>query len=553
VLDTDKMGKKEKNKKKGKGAEKTIEKTQKKLKSKVKKETGEDDIENIVKDIEAEEQKRKEVKENKVDPPSHRSNLSLLAHPDHPELVLFGGEFHNGNKTTMFNDLLIFNTKRKDWTEIKSPAGPAPRSSHQAVMTAQSGGQLWIFGGEFASASESQFHHYRDLWVFHFASKRWEKVLPAAVPGKAAVPPPTSRSGHRMVLLKRHLVLFGGFHDNLDKCTYFNDVHVFSLEERCWRKVETSGTAPGPRSGCCMATLQDGRILVYGGFCKEKAKKGKKEDEGKTMADMYLLVPDKNDETLSKWRWLTVKQIGAKPCARSGISAVAVTGTNRVGFFGGVQDNEDAESEDSDDEDGTAGNFFNDLLSVNIENERATWTKIELTGKKDGAVKKRKKDGSPNDGDKEEQEVEEDCDEPAKEEVDKVVTKVVEDGAFTITSTVGLETKNSSENKFEEAKLETKLSQMNLLKGPSPRFGAQMAIKQGILYLFGGLVEDSNDRQFTHKDLYALDFHKLDEWEVIIESDLKTMEWEDSEDSEGENSEDESADDDDKDEMDMSQ
>ena len=95
-----------------------------------------------------------------------------------------------------------------------------------------------------------------------------------------------------MVLLKRHLVLFGGFHDNLDKCTYFNDVHVFSLEERCWRKVETSGTAPGPRSGCCMATLQDGRILVYGGFCKEKAKKGKKEDEGKTMADMYLLVPD---------------------------------------------------------------------------------------------------------------------------------------------------------------------------------------------------------------------------------------------------------------------
>ena len=84
-----------------------------------------------------------------------------------------------------------------------------------------------------------------------------------------------------------------------------------------------------------------------------------------------------------------------------------------------------------------------------------------------------------------------------------VVTKVVEDGAFTITSTIGLETKNS-ENKFEEAKLETKLSQMNLLKGPSPRFGAQMAIKQGILYLFGGLVEDSNDRQFTHKDLYAL-------------------------------------------------
>jgi len=532
------MGKKEKNKKKGKGAEKTAEKTQKKLKSKVQKETGEDDIENIVKAIEAEEQKRKEVKEIKVEPPSHRSNLSFTAHPDHPELVLFGGEFHNGNKTIMYNDLLIFNTKRRDWTQIKSPAGPPPRSSHQAIMTAQSGGQLWLFGGEFASASESQFHHYRDLWVFHFASKRWEKVIPASGT------PPTSRSGHRMVLLKRHLVLFGGFHDNLAECKYFNDVHVFSLEERCWRKVVTSGTAPGPRSGCCMVPLQDGRILVYGGFCKEKKSGRKKEDEeGKTMADMYLLAPDKNDETLSKWRWLTVKQVGAKPCPRSGISAVAVPGTNRVGFFGGVQDN-DEESDSDDEDDMISGNFFNDILAVNVENERATWTKIELTGKKDVTSKKRKKDEE-----KEETLDEEVPDKEEAEETDKGVTKVVEDGAFTITSTVGIETKNT-DDKDAANNLETKFSQMNLLKGPSPRFGAQLAIKQGILYLFGGLVEDSNDRQFTHKDLYCLDFHKLDEWEVIIESDLKTMEWEDSESEEGDSEEEDSAD---EDEMDTSQ
>merc|ERR1712226_62193 len=85
------MGKKEKNKKKGKGAEKTAEKTQKKLKSKVKKATGEDDIESIVKAIEEEERKRQEVKEVKVDPPSHRSNFSLTAHPEHPELIFFGG------------------------------------------------------------------------------------------------------------------------------------------------------------------------------------------------------------------------------------------------------------------------------------------------------------------------------------------------------------------------------------------------------------------------------------------------------------------------------
>ena len=100
------------------------------------------------------------------------------------------------------------------------------------------------------------------------------------------------------------------------------------------------------------------------------------------------------------------------------------------------------------------------------------------------------------------EDLKEDNDEEEVEESEKGVTKTVEDGAFTITSTIGLETDKSGET--EAANLETKFSQLNIVKGPSPRFGAQLAMKQGTLYLFGGLVEDSNDRQFTHKDLYSL-------------------------------------------------
>ena len=62
-----------------------------------------------------------------------------------------------------------------------------------AVVSAQAGGQMWVFGGEFASPSESQFHHYKDLWTFHFNSRRWEKLV--------AKDGPSSRSGHRMVLV----------------------------------------------------------------------------------------------------------------------------------------------------------------------------------------------------------------------------------------------------------------------------------------------------------------------------------------------------------------
>ena len=63
-----------------------------------------DDVESIVKAIEEEEKKRNEVKEVKLkESPSHRSNLSIVPHPEAPEIVLFGGEFHNGQKVRCRN------------------------------------------------------------------------------------------------------------------------------------------------------------------------------------------------------------------------------------------------------------------------------------------------------------------------------------------------------------------------------------------------------------------------------------------------------------------
>ncbi len=291
------MGKKDKNKKKGAGAAKTAEKTDKKLRAKMKKATGEEDIEEVVRAIEEEERRRSEVKEVPAEAPSHRANLSLTPHPEgNPELVLFGGEFHDGRRTTIFADLLVYNAKRRSWTQVKSPAGPPPRCSHQAVATAGGGGggggegaRLWVFGGEYASPSETQFHHYKDLWCFHFGTRRWEKV---SAPGG-----PSSRSGHRMALVRRHLVVFGGFHDNNRECKYFNDVHAFDIDNMKWKKPEIVGAAPAPRSGCVLFPLADGRgVAVFGGYCKEKGKKDA--EKGKTLADMFILTPDSRNTIL---------------------------------------------------------------------------------------------------------------------------------------------------------------------------------------------------------------------------------------------------------------
>ena len=149
-------------------------------------------------------------------------------------------------------------------------------------------------------------------------------------------------------------------------------------------------------------------------------------------------------------------------------------------------------------------------------------------------------------------------------------TKVVEEGAFTISSTIGIESsKDGTDTTLKKLEAKDDI----VINCPSPRFGALMAIDKGLLYLFGGMVEDSNDKQLTHKDFYALgtvsqiytglsnywlfhdyvsfsDIHKMDEWETLIESDIKTLKLEDSDLSDDE--EDESDSDDDSEDMDVS-
>jgi N-acetylneuraminic acid mutarotase len=80
---------------------------------------------------------------------------------------------------------------------------------------------MWMFGGEFTSPYQ-QFRHYNDFWVLHLSSMKWEQIK--------AKGGPTARSGHRMCAFKKKIIVFGGFHDNLDNVKYLDDMYVFDLE-----------------------------------------------------------------------------------------------------------------------------------------------------------------------------------------------------------------------------------------------------------------------------------------------------------------------------------
>ena len=45
---------------------------------------------------------------------------------------------------------------------------------------------------------------------------------------------PSARSGHRMVLYKHKILVFGGFYDSGFETKYFGDLHAFDLEQMAW-------------------------------------------------------------------------------------------------------------------------------------------------------------------------------------------------------------------------------------------------------------------------------------------------------------------------------
>lgn len=79
-------------------------------------------------------------------------------------------------QTVVYGDMFFYNINKNEWTVLKAPGAPPPRCAHQAIATPNNKGELWVFGGEFSSPSESQFYHYRDLWVYHIGDKKWEKI-----------------------------------------------------------------------------------------------------------------------------------------------------------------------------------------------------------------------------------------------------------------------------------------------------------------------------------------------------------------------------------------
>ncbi|XP_028781835.1 kelch domain-containing protein 4 isoform X3 [Neltuma alba] len=518
------MGKK--TKKPGKGKEKTERKTakaeEKRARRETKKLSPEDDIDAILLSIQKEEAKKKEVHvEDNVPAPSPRSNCTLTVNPlKETELILYGGEFYNGNKTFVYGDLYRCDVEKLEWKLISSPNSPPPRSAHQAVAWKN---YLYIFGGEFTSPNQERFHHYKDFWMLDLKTNQWEQLNLKGCP--------SPRSGHRMVLYKHKIIVFGGFYDTLREVRYYNDLFVFDLDQFKWQEIKPTPGAmwPSGRSGFQLFVYQD-EIFLYGGYSKEVSSDKNISEKGIVHSDIWSLDP-------KTWEWNKVKKSGMPPGPRAGFSMCVHK--RRAVLFGGVVDME-VEG------DKMMSLFLNELYGFQLDNHR--WYPLELRKEKSTKDKLKKNERKPiNDVDDkrnpqlEAREENEDSEFP--EEASNMGVNI-HNLSQNIKSnmTIADSATAESEGNLQEFRvsLDTQSSLPEVVK-PCGRINSCMVVGRDTLYLYGGTME-IKDREITLDDLYTLNLSKLDEWKCIkpvSESEWVEVSDDDNEDDE-EDGEDES-------------
>jgi Domain of unknown function (DUF4110)/Kelch motif/Galactose oxidase, central domain len=408
------MGKKDKDKEKqaAKKAAKALQqslKTQKSAKKKMLNEVDEEDVEVVLAQIQAEEAKKTAVTISTVDRPIPRANFTLTPLPSGELIVLFG-EFYDGQVNRCFNETYRFNPATNEWKLFVSPNTPAPRCSHQAVLLNNK--EILIFGGEYATVH--QFYHYQDTFKLDLSTHKWTRI--------ESKKNPSARSGHRMVLWRHLVILFGGFHQSYTSDKWFNDLWFFDTRTNQWSEVTFPGTTmlPAARSGHSLLAIPGkDALLLYGGYSElratvqsdsivpQKAQKGQSGSSKAALANASLLSAKKTKSVTHQDVWLLklsplvggssnnatstalpvwerIRCVGSAPSPRLGFSMAMFR--DRAILFGGVSDQEtDSRGETIE------STFYNDMFSLDLERKR--WFKLEM--KKQKAVGSRRAKKKP--------------------------------------------------------------------------------------------------------------------------------------------------------------
>ncbi|KAH6660181.1 WLM domain-containing protein [Truncatella angustata] len=488
--------------KKAEKKQKQEKKGEKKSKTKTAKLEGSDaedvDLDNILEEYRKQQEQFLKVTEVVADaPPKPRSSSTFLASPsDGNQLLLFGGENYNGAIATFYNDLSIYYTDRHEWHTVTSPNAPLPRSGHAWCRGGNQSNSVFLFGGEFSSPKQGTFYHYNDFWRLEPRSREWTRI---ECKGKT----PPARSGHRMTYYKNYIILFGGFQDTSNQTKYLADLWLYDTANFVWYNpvLPQAQLKPDARSSFTFLPHDSGAVL-FGGYSRvkttvsaNKSAKGASQGQRNILKpmihqDCFLLritqpPPEAPANTPPIVRWERRK----KPANTPNPSRVGATMAYHKGrgiFFGGVHDVEESEE-------GMDSEFFNQMFAWNVERNRF----FPLALRKPRVQKKQaeQRGGGGRRGRAQANE----------EELLKQLAALQAGQSLEDVDGMEIDLKKDEPEEPEKPVKEMPVA----MEFPHPRFNAQLAIQDDMLYIYGGTFE-KDDREFTFDDLYAINLDKMD-------------------------------------------
>ncbi|KAJ9666435.1 Kelch repeat-containing protein 3 [Coniosporium apollinis] len=519
-------------------AEKKATQKEKKSKNKPKKDDDSDaediDLDAVLKEYAQQQERFLKVTEAPSEPPSPRGSATFLASPANDnELFLFGGEHYNGAIASFYNDLFVYNINRDEWRLVTSPNSPLPRSGH-AWCRGGNTKDMYLFGGEFSSPKQGTFYHYNDFWRLDPGSREWTRVESK---GKDKSPP--ARSGHRMTYFKNYIILFGGFQDTSQTTKYLQDLWIYDCQTYAWHQpaLPPASQKPDARSSFSLLPHENGAVL-YGGYSRVKASiAAGKQTKGGSGGSRMVLKPvvhqdtwflritppaaDAPPSTLPKVHWERRKRpVNPPNPPRAGATMAYHKG--RGIMFGGVHDVEESEE-------GIDSEFFNQLFAWNIERNRyfpLALRRPRTQGKKQAAAAERGRRGR---GRADEEEL--------LKNLAALEAKAPLDAAD------GAEVSEVTKATEDEEDQAEKVEKPRMFEFPHPRFNAQLAVQDDVLYIFGGTFE-KGDREYTFDEMFALDLGKLDGVKEIFRREPEDWQGSEDEESEDEDEDDEDGSDD---------
>ncbi|XP_022534113.1 kelch repeat-containing protein [Astyanax mexicanus] len=265
--------------------------------------------------------------------PEARMGHTATYDPESKRIFVFGGSKHK----KWFNDVHILDTESWRWTMVEAQGKVPPLAYHSCTLFR---GELFVFGGVFPRPHPEPDGCSDSLYIFNPEMAIWYQPI---VNGNKPAP----RSGHSACVMQGKIFIFAGW----DTPVCFNDMFQLDLCLMEFSAVQTSGSAPSPRSWHDCAALNDTRFLVHGGYNGNDA-----------LSDTFIF-----DTDTSCWTSLTLPQLTTVPRAGHSIITMATACTKDA------TDDQDQLLESSpqtllifgggDNE----GSFFSDLITIPVK------------------------------------------------------------------------------------------------------------------------------------------------------------------------------------------